>query len=173
MILHRSRCDLPGIGALTVHTSTEGIAAIAFPGEASGESLRPWRAAGVRIVAEHTAFHARFGEELVAFVAGTCKRFRTPHDHRHLPPFLAEVLTALRSVPAGQTVSYGDLAAVVGRPRAARAVGLAMRRNPTPMLVPCHRVVASNGLGGFTPGLALKRRLLALEADYREASAKR
>jgi len=170
MILHLSLCELPGFGALTVHTSDRGIAAVAFPGESSAESLRPWRAKGVRIVTERTAFHDRFAAELATFAAGQTKRLRSPHDHRHLPEFLAEVLAALREVPAGQTVSYGELAAHVGRPRAARAVGMAMRRNPTPILVPCHRVLGSTGIGGFTPGLALKRRLLALEESYRAAT---
>jgi len=64
----------------------------------------------------------------------------------------------------GQTCTYGELAALVGNRRAARAVGQALARNPTPILVPCHRVLASGGgLGGFGGGLEMKRRLLLLE----------
>jgi methylated-DNA-[protein]-cysteine S-methyltransferase len=74
------------------------------------------------------------------------------------------VLRALARVSYGRTVTYGELAARVGQPRGARAVGQAMARNPVPLVIPCHRVVASGGgLGGYGGGLALKRRLLDLE----------
>jgi len=163
-------CPLPGLGDLTVHTSIDGIAAVAFPGESSAESLLPWRQAGASVQARTSHFHRQFTAELATFAAGSCQRFRTAHDHRFIPGFLAEVLAALRTIPAGKTLTYGELADLAGRPRAARAVGMAMRRNPTPMLVPCHRVVASTGLGGFTPGLGLKKRLLGLEEIYRLAT---
>jgi methylated-DNA-[protein]-cysteine S-methyltransferase len=66
-------------------------------------------------------------------------------------------------IPYGETVTYGELAALAGNPRAARAVGGACGRNPVLIIVPCHRVVASHGLGGFGGGLDLKQRLLHLE----------
>ena len=69
-------------------------------------------------------------------------------------------------IPYGEVVSYGDLAAEVGSPKAFRAVGQACNRNPLPIVVPCHRVVASDGsLGGYGGGLEAKRTLLALERD--------
>jgi methylated-DNA-[protein]-cysteine S-methyltransferase len=77
--------------------------------------------------------------------------------------FQREVWVALSRIPYGETVSYGALAFAVGRPRAFRAVGQANGRNPIPIIVPCHRVVASDGIGGYGGGLALKRALLALE----------
>jgi O-6-methylguanine DNA methyltransferase len=80
-------------------------------------------------------------------------------------PFQRKVWAALRQIPAGQTESYGRLAAALGTPKAARAVGSACGANPIPLLIPCHRVVpAAGGLGGFSGGLHWKRRLLALEA---------
>ena len=80
------------------------------------------------------------------------------------PPFLARVLRAARTIPHGQLRSYGWLAAAAGNPRAARAAGQAMARNPLPIVIPCHRVIAANGgLGGFGGGLKMKRALLALE----------
>ena len=78
-------------------------------------------------------------------------------------PFQVAVWTALREVPAGEVVTYGELARRAGYPRAARAVGSAMRANPLPLLIPCHRVVASDGIGGYGGGLELKRALLAAE----------
>jgi O-6-methylguanine DNA methyltransferase len=78
-------------------------------------------------------------------------------------PFQMRVWRALQKVPYGSTISYAQLAARAGHPRAARAVGAAMAANPLPLVVPCHRVVASRGLGGYSPGLAWKRWLFALE----------
>lgn len=77
--------------------------------------------------------------------------------------FQHRVWAALLDIPAGQTVTYGELAARIGKPKAARAVGTALGANPVPLLVPCHRVLASNGLGGYTGGLDVKKRLLAAE----------
>lgn len=85
-----------------------------------------------------------------------------------LPPFRLAVLNALRRVKAGETVSYLELAALAGSPRAARAVGNAMATNIFPIIVPCHRVLGSGGhLGGFTApgGLDLKQQLLRTEAE--------
>jgi methylated-DNA-[protein]-cysteine S-methyltransferase len=78
-------------------------------------------------------------------------------------PFQQEVWTELAHIPYGETISYGELARRVGRPRGPRAVGQANGRNPIPIIVPCHRVLASNGIGGYGGGLKVKRALLALE----------
>ncbi len=88
-------------------------------------------------------------------------------DWRGITPFHREVLERCAQIPAGQTLTYGELAARAGRPRAARAVGSAMARNRWPLIVPCHRVVGSDGrLTGYsgTGGIETKRRLLGLEA---------
>ena len=87
-------------------------------------------------------------------------------DDTFVPSFNASIYQALRLVPRGTTVTYGELAKRVGQPRAARAVGVAMSRNPWPVIVPCHRVLARAGkVGGFSApgGTATKERLLALE----------
>jgi methylated-DNA-[protein]-cysteine S-methyltransferase len=77
--------------------------------------------------------------------------------------FQREVWAELTRIPYGETISYGELARRVGRPSAPRAVGQANGRNPIPIIVPCHRVLASNGIGGYGGGLKLKRALLAVE----------
>ena len=81
-----------------------------------------------------------------------------------ISPFQRRVLNRLRRIPYGQTRSYGWLARMVGVPQGPRAVGQAVARNPVPLIIPCHRVVGANGLGGFGGGLDLKRLLLRLEA---------
>lgn len=84
--------------------------------------------------------------------------------------FDREVWNALIAIPFGETITYGELAARIGRPGAARAVGAANGRNPVAVLVPCHRVVAAGGaLGGYAGGLARKRWLLAHEAGHSRA----
>ena len=76
------------------------------------------------------------------------------------------VLAATRSIPYGQTRTYGQIARAIGEPDAARAVGQALARNPACIVIPCHRVVAANGgLGGFTGGLRWKQALLRLEGS--------
>lgn len=103
---------------------------------------------------------------LITFARGARDDFR---DVKVAPfattDFQAQVLAHCRRIPVGQTRSYADLAALAGSPGAARAVGSVMRKNRVPLVIPCHRVVGSNGLGGYSgaAGLATKRRLLELE----------
>ena len=80
-------------------------------------------------------------------------------------PFLRKVYAVVRAIPRGRVLTYAEVARAAGSPGAARAVGQAMRRNPTLLFMPCHRVVAAGGLGGFsaTGGTGTKERLLALE----------
>lgn len=94
-----------------------------------------------------------------------------PLDLTDVSGFDASVYRALRDIPAGATITYGDLAAVVGSPGAARAVGRAMATNPIPLIVPCHRVLAAGGqLHGFSAygGIVTKDRLLELEGVRRQ-----
>ncbi|PJJ01304.1 methylated-DNA-[protein]-cysteine S-methyltransferase [Streptomyces sp. 2333.5] len=103
--------------------------------------------------------------ELSAYFAGRLRAFTVPLDWSLSSGFAARVLQVLATdVPYGGVVGYQDLADRVGEPGAARAVGAAMGSNPLPVVVPCHRVVASDGgIGGFGGGLETKRLLLALE----------
>ncbi len=102
---------------------------------------------------------------LAAYFAGELRDFGLALDWSLTAGFPREVLRELASgVPYGTVVGYGELAARVGRPEGAQAVGAAMGSNPLPVVVPCHRVVESDGgLGGFGGGLETKRQLLALE----------
>ena len=108
-----------------------------------------------------------FQGQLRDFFAGRRIRFRVRLDLSGLTAFQRRVLEACARIGYGQTTTYGALARRIGRPRAARAVGHALGRNPVPLVIPCHRVVASDGsLGGFSAeqGVELKRQLLELEA---------
>ncbi len=79
--------------------------------------------------------------------------------------FERKVYAATRRIPPGEVRTYGEIARAIGKPGASRAVGNALGKNPACIVIPCHRVVASDGLGGFTGGLAWKRRLLRLEGS--------
>ena len=106
-------------------------------------------------------------EQLDEYFAGTRTTFDVPLDRSSRTGFRGEVLTALETVPYGETVTYGELAGMAGRPRASRAVGTAMATNPLPLVVPCHRVLAAgHRLGGYGPGPALKEQLLRLEGSW-------
>ncbi len=87
-------------------------------------------------------------------------------------PFCRRVYELARAIPSGETVSYGELAARAGEPAAARAVGQAMAHNPFPLIVPCHRVLAAHGAGGFSArgGVETKFRLLRIEGAIRQAA---
>jgi O-6-methylguanine DNA methyltransferase len=101
-------------------------------------------------------------EQLEAYAQGALKSFDLSLDLRGTP-FQLRVWQALREIPFGEQRTYGQIAASLGQPGASRAVGGANGKNPIPLIVPCHRVVASNGLGGFTGGLEWKECLLAHE----------
>ncbi len=86
-------------------------------------------------------------------------------DLSTLTEFQREVLDVVASIPWGETMTYGQVAERLGRHGAARAVGRALAANPVPLIIPCHRVVAVNGIGGYGPGTNLKKMLLDLEAN--------
>jgi len=116
---------------------------------------------------EGSALLDRCTEQLDAYFAGQLTRFDLPLVYSGTD-FQQQVMHALCDIPFGQTCSYGELANKLGREGAARAVGSANRRNPLPIIVPCHRVVGANGdLTGFAGGLDIKRKLLSLESSAR------
>lgn len=102
---------------------------------------------------------------LLSYLKGEERKLAIPYSvPGWATPFQRRVWEAVSHIPFGQTRSYGWVAIQAGSPKGARAVGQAMRRNPVPLIVPCHRVIASDGsLGGFTGGLAMKKRLLENE----------
>jgi len=106
--------------------------------------------------------------QLGEYFTGKRRTFDLPLAPRGTP-FQQSVWRALEQIPFGETRSYRDIAVAVGRPAAVRAVGSANGRNPLPVVVPCHRVVGSDGsLTGYAGGLEIKRRLLNLEGSLQE-----
>ena len=103
--------------------------------------------------------------EIHRYLAGELMAIRLPYRAAGTP-FQQAVWEQLRRIPYGTTATYGQIAARVGRPGAARAVGSACGANPVPLVIPCHRAVAADGsLGGFTSGVWRKRLLIAIEGE--------
>jgi methylated-DNA-[protein]-cysteine S-methyltransferase len=156
----------PGpIGALTLGVTGAGLALVAF-GQAVSAAERAAARLGEPLVEDATATAAA-GAQLASYLAGERRVFDVPLDWRLTAGSQRQVLQALHdSVPFGATVTYGELAARSGlgsAHTAARGVGAIMGSNPLPVVVPCHRVLASDGLGGFGGGRASKEWLLAHE----------
>jgi len=150
-------------GALTLASSAKGLLYVAFPGKKG--AMKSWlarHAPGADVKLDRRA-NARVEKQLQEYLEGRRRAFDLPLDLRGTP-FQRKVWRALARIPCGRTASYGAVARKVGKPGAARAVGGANNANPVPIVVPCHRVIGSDGsLTGFGGGIGLKKKLLALE----------
>ena len=151
------------IGRVFVATSDLGVCDITFDA-ANEDRYRARLAARAPEITRDRDAVAFALEELDAYFAGTLNRFTAPIDLRGVTDFTRRVLRATRGIPFGRLRSYGEVARRIGSPGASRAVGGALGRNPVPIIVPCHRVIAGGGrIGGFTGGVATKRALLRIE----------
>jgi methylated-DNA-[protein]-cysteine S-methyltransferase len=144
------------LGAFRVRYTPRGIVALDFPG--SVESGSPV------VAGKPPLFIRTFSRQLKSYAEGKAVRWRIPVAPSSGTDFQRQVWRVLAKIPWGETRSYGWVARQVGKPGASRAVGTACGTNPIPVIIPCHRVIASDGsLGGFGGGLPMKKRLLALE----------
>lgn len=151
------------IGPLFVAASSRGLAVISFHDDPEDHLERLARIAGPAVLRSSRAIDLAH-RELDEYFDGRRRAFDLALDLRALPAFTVTVLEELARVPYGRTTTYGELAARVGHPRAARAVGTVMNRNRIPIVLPCHRVVGASGsLVGYAGGLDLKAKLLELE----------
>lgn len=116
---------------------------------------------------EDTSLYQNLYDSLLLYAAKQAPSFALfPFDLENFTPFQTQVLQAIAQIPFGQTVSYQQLAQTIGRPQAVRAVGTACGKNALPFLIPCHRVIQTNGkIGGFALDLEIKQRLLDFEAE--------
>ncbi len=153
------------VGTLLLAATPVGLVRIAFPGQDHDGVLAGLaRLIGPRILADARPLDA-VARELDEYFAGTRRGFDLPLDHRLTEGFRRAVLARLPAIGYGQTASYAQIARAAGNPRAVRAVGSACGANPLPIVVPCHRVVRSDGSpGGYAGGPEAKRLLLALES---------
>ena len=158
LTLHYSRMQSP-IGPLVIGVSEKGLAIIEFD---RGDFPKGRLAQSVEWVESAEATEAAV-RELSEYFEGKRRDFTVPLDLIGTE-FQKKCWHALLAIPYGQTRSYAQIAKAVGCPKGFRAVGMANHDNPVPIIVPCHRVLASDGtLGGYGGGLDVKRQLLELE----------
>jgi methylated-DNA-[protein]-cysteine S-methyltransferase len=144
------------LGAIGIEATAMGVSRVRLPGEGSA---RPGGHGDGR-AAENVSAAAT---QVLEYSSGDRERFEIPIDWSGVDPTHRRVLETLREIaPYGTTVTYGELGRQSGVDDP-RDVGVLMARNPFPLVIPCHRVVASDGLGGFGGGLELKKQLLELE----------
>jgi len=151
------------IGIIRLAATEKGLAVVSLPGESRGLFDRQIerdfagyeKAKGGRI-------NKQAESQLRRYLGGKLRQFQLPMEPGGTP-FQKKVLRRVQKIPFGATATYGEIARAVGHPQASRAVGAANGSNRLPLVIPCHRVVASGGLGGYGGGLALKKRLLKLE----------
>jgi methylated-DNA-[protein]-cysteine S-methyltransferase len=152
------------VGPLLLAATERGLVRIAFGGsqDALRAELARWRVARPLVRSDDAL--AEPARQLEEYFAGRRRVFDLEPDLRFATPFQRLVLGATSSIPAGAVSTYGDIARSIGQPGASRAVGQALGRNPVPIVIPCHRVLAGGGgMGGYTGGLEIKKRLLAIE----------
>lgn len=160
LYVHNFRTDL---GTIRTAATDRGLALVALPGE-------PKKDFDSRIERYFSGYEIKTGgsvnlkaeKQLKRFLEGRLKRFDLKLDVQGTE-FQKKALRRVARIPYGKTLTYGELAAAVGSPGAARAVGSANARNPLPLVIPCHRVVATNGLGGYGGGPGMKKKLLKME----------
>jgi AraC family transcriptional regulator of adaptative response/methylated-DNA-[protein]-cysteine methyltransferase len=147
-------------GVFLATYSPAGLAQLDFP--ESNRASR--RAVAANIPLALTRWHRLTTRAVQAIIAGRPPTEFPPLDVTRGTEFQQRVWRALQKIPLGQTRSYGEIATLIGKPNAVRAVGGACGANPIPLLIPCHRVLAANQkIGGFSGGLPWKKMLLARE----------
>jgi methylated-DNA-[protein]-cysteine S-methyltransferase len=155
--------DAP-IGVLEVAATPQGVVRVAFASEPLDEVLQELADSVSPRVIESPARLDGVRRELDEYFNGARQEFKTPIDWRLSHGFLLRAREACYAIPFGQVRTYSELAEAAGSPRAVRAAGNAMARNPIPIIVPCHRVLRTGGgLGGYGGGVETKRWLLGLE----------
>ena len=155
------------LGRLAVVVRDGRLVRLALPGEDLAAVLDDVSAADGRRPEEDPVATKAVRDELVGYFAGRVREFRIPLDLSLAHGFDRRALAALAEVPYGTTLTYGELAARAGNPRASRAAGHACATNPLPIVVPCHRVVRADGsLGNYSGGVRTKEELLRLEGVF-------
>jgi O-6-methylguanine DNA methyltransferase len=151
-----------GFGTLLLAATDSGLCFVSFRPGAESEYLSRWTKAdfSVQRGGEPVAVAA---SQVREYFAGRRRQFELDVDLQLVSDFTRRVLEETRRIGYGKVATYHQVADRIGKPHASRAVGNALGKNPVPIVIPCHRVVASDGLGGFTGGLSFKRKLLAIE----------
>jgi O-6-methylguanine DNA methyltransferase len=151
------------LGVIHLVATDHGLARVFFPGAGEAE-IDYWCRSHDLIPLYDDETIEPYAEQMHDYFAGRRRNFDVPLDLRTLTPFMRSVLQSLRHIPYGDVRNYREIASEVGNPNAQRAVGNAVKRNPVPIVVPCHRVIRTDGkIGGYAGGQEIKERLLQME----------
>ena len=152
------------VGKFGISASAVGVAAVFFPGFDTFDIATRMDKYGIAHCSWGKQRAIEAGLDLMGYLLGETTDLKYPVDLSFVTPFQRDVFTALREVPHGETITYGELARLSGHPGKTRAVGSAMHYNPIPIFVPCHRVISATGeLGGWSGPEGWKEWLLELE----------
>ncbi|MEA1981091.1 MAG: methylated-DNA--[protein]-cysteine S-methyltransferase [candidate division Zixibacteria bacterium] len=151
------------IGTIRIASTSKGLAILTLPGE-SGQYFKDlikknypnWK------TERGGSINRQVEKQIEEYLNGKLKKFTIKLDWQ-TTPFREKALKQIAKIPYGKTKTYGEIAKAIGNSKASRAVGSANATNKIPIIIPCHRVLASNGLGGYGGGLELKKKLLKIE----------
>ena len=166
-ILSTTQTDPTPLGRFLLIASEKGLTHLIFQPDIAG-ILQELEEKKVVISPEENPLLTQTKTEILDYFTGKLKKFTIPVDLQGFSPFYVEVLMATQAIPYGSTQSYADIARQIGKPQAARAVGQVEAKNPIPIIIPCHRVIGSDGrLHGYggPGGLQTKAWLLKLEGN--------
>ena len=156
------------IGEIIIAAVKEGVVKISFSNKSTEELENYCQKHLGSEVREGSEYTLKAQGQILNYLEGKIPLLDFPIIHLN-SPFRRKVLEAERTIPYGETCSYGDVAKMVSNPKASRAVGSANAENPLPLYFPCHRIITSIGkLGGFNGGLNVKQYLLELEAQNKK-----
>lgn len=169
-VVYYGQLQDPALGKIFVAVNDRGLVAVAIGGTKSAFIERVSKRTGSKLVEDSTRVNPSM-LQLEDYLTGKRKQFNLPVDLSRFTDFQCRVLWATSMVPPGQLTTYRDIAHRIGKPTAARAVGQALASNPVPIVIPCHRVVASDGsMTGYSggKGVETKVRLLKMEGAILE-----
>ncbi|MGH2582077.1 MAG: methylated-DNA--[protein]-cysteine S-methyltransferase [Anaerolineales bacterium] len=163
--VHYDLLESSPLGRIWIAAGPRGLVAVEYNG--SEENFRAYLRKLTRQPARRSAERVAEAKKMVLdYLSGKRDRLELDVDLSGITPFQRAVLEATRKVPRGQVSTYGEIARRIGNPKAVRAVGQALRRNPIPIVVPCHRVIASDGtLGGYAGNMRDRRKVELLRLE--------
>lgn len=147
------------LGIIFFISSPNGVSGVVFGKDRFKHLIKALGAVNLTV----GSYAEKAGKEVELYLEGKLKDFQTKLDLSSGTPFQISVWKELLKLPYGKVKTYREIAKNIGNPGAARAVGNAVGANPIPIIIPCHRVVATNGLGGYSCGIEIKRKLLRTE----------
>ncbi len=151
------------VGEFRSASSSKGVAVISLPNERKKEfEMKVSKIFPNKEIKTGGKNNTEVEKQIKAYLSGRLTKFTVDID-LHASPFYRKSLQYVKKIPFGKTKTYGEIAKAIGNPKASRAVGTANACNNLPIIIPCHRVLASNGLGGYGGGLPLKKKLLKIE----------